>query len=356
MGFDLLCAAQDLYLIPLMFFLSGVFVWPSLKRKGSAAFLRNRVFRLGLPFALVVLFLSPLAYYAAYRATGSDVSVSGFWQRWMSIPFWPCGPAWFLWVLLAFDSLAAALHKLMPGWGVLLGRLSSRAAARPLQYVCVLATLSALSYVPLAFVFGPWSMMAIGPFSIQASHALHYAIYFFAGAGVGAYGIERGLMSVGGSLARRWAIWSVAAVVLCLSWMGLTGLSDAFSGSVLAKLASYICYAFACGAMCFAVLAIFVRFGNRPLPWCDSIRSNAYGISLLHYSCVLWMQYALLQAKLPAPVKALVVFGCALAVSWVLSAAARATLATAPLVGASRPIATGGLWRLAGAELRRLGP
>lgn len=341
LGFDLLCAAQDLYLIPLMFFLSGLFVWSSLKRKGSAAFLRDRVFRLGLPFALVVLFLSPLAYYAAYCATGFDVSVSGFWQRWMSIPFWPCGPGWFLWVLLSFDTIAATVHKLIPDWGLALSRLSAQAAHRPLKYMCGLATLSALGYVPLALIFGPWNVMPIGPLSIQASHPLHYAVYFFAGAGVGAYGIERGLISTDGKLAQRWAAWSAAAVILWLLWMGLAGLTltEAFAESVIVKLASYICFAFACATICFAVLAIFVRFGNRPVPWCDNLKSNAYGISLLHYVYVLWMQYALLQTKLPAPAKALIVFACALAMSWASSAAARATPATAPLIGASRRVA-----------------
>lgn len=339
MGFDLLCAAQDLYLIPLMFFLSGVFVWPSLKRKGSAGFLRDRIFRLGLPFALVVLFLAPLAYYAAYCATATDVSISGFWSRWVSIPFWPSGPAWFLWVLLAFDTIAAALYTLVPGCGLVLSRLSSRAARRPLQFVCVLATLSAIGYVPLAFLWGPWNMMAIGPFSIQVAHPLHYAVYFFAGVGVGAFGIEQGLIAVDGNLARRWHIWPAAAVVLWLLWMGLVGLSNVFSGSVLVELAAHTCYAFASAAICFAVLAIFVRFCNRPVPWCDSLKGNVYAISVLHYTYVLWMQYALLHAKLPAPAKALIVFACAFAMSWASSVAARAMPATAPLIGSSRRLA-----------------
>jgi hypothetical protein len=259
----------------------------------------------------------------------------------MSIPFWPCGPGWFLWVLLLFDTIAATVHKLKPDWGLFLSRLSAQAARRPLKYVCGLATLSALGYVPLALIFGPWNVMPIGPLSIQASHPLHYAIYFFAGSGVGAYGIERGLISVDGKLAQRWAAWSAAAVILWLLWMGLTGLTltEAFAASVIVKLASYICFAFACATICFAVLAIFVRFGNRPVPWCDNLKSNAYGITLLHYVYVLWMQYALLQTKLPAPAKALVVFACALAMSWASSAAARATPATAPLIGASRRVA-----------------
>ena len=34
-GFDLFCAWQDVYLMSLMFLLSGLFVWPSLQRKRS---------------------------------------------------------------------------------------------------------------------------------------------------------------------------------------------------------------------------------------------------------------------------------------------------------------------------------
>ena len=51
-GFDLICAWQDVYLMSLMFFLSGLFVWPSLVRKKDWAFLRDRALRLGLPYAL----------------------------------------------------------------------------------------------------------------------------------------------------------------------------------------------------------------------------------------------------------------------------------------------------------------
>jgi hypothetical protein len=37
LGFDLFCAFQFLYLMQLMFFLSGLFVWPSLQRRGWAS-------------------------------------------------------------------------------------------------------------------------------------------------------------------------------------------------------------------------------------------------------------------------------------------------------------------------------
>src|ERR1700758_3194500 len=60
-GFDLYCAWQDVFLMSLFFFLSGLFVLPSLRRKGALRFLYGRVLRLGVPFALVVAFLMPVA-------------------------------------------------------------------------------------------------------------------------------------------------------------------------------------------------------------------------------------------------------------------------------------------------------
>src|SRR5262249_19698468 len=62
-GFDLFCAWHDVYLMSLMFFLSGLFVWPSLARKGSWPFLRDRLLRLGLPLVLAVALLMPVALY-----------------------------------------------------------------------------------------------------------------------------------------------------------------------------------------------------------------------------------------------------------------------------------------------------
>jgi len=60
-GFDLFCAFQYVYLMHLMFFLSGLFVWPSLSRKGGRRFLYDRFVRLGIPFAVGLYLLMPLA-------------------------------------------------------------------------------------------------------------------------------------------------------------------------------------------------------------------------------------------------------------------------------------------------------
>jgi len=51
MGFDLFCAWLDVFLMSFFFMLSGLFVWPSLQRKGAWAFLSDRLLRIGVPNA-----------------------------------------------------------------------------------------------------------------------------------------------------------------------------------------------------------------------------------------------------------------------------------------------------------------
>jgi len=170
-GFDLFCAWQDVFLMSLFFFLSGLFVWPSLKRKGTRVFLHDRVLRLGLPFALVVTLLMPLANYPTYLQTASDPSFIGFWRHWLALPFWPCGPMWFLWLLLAADFVAAGLNQYASRWVDALIQFSSTAGARPARYFAVLVIASAIAYVPLAVAFTPSAWVAFGPFGFQLSRA-----------------------------------------------------------------------------------------------------------------------------------------------------------------------------------------
>jgi len=61
-GFDLLCAFLFLFLMQLMFFLSGLFVWPSLLHRGWGTFLVRRVLRLGVPFVVGTYLLMPLHF------------------------------------------------------------------------------------------------------------------------------------------------------------------------------------------------------------------------------------------------------------------------------------------------------
>ena len=136
---DLFCAWQDVCLMSLMYFLSGLFVWPSLVRKGSGAFLTDRLLRIGLPMIVVILVLMPIAYYPTYLVSAADPGVAAYWRAWQALGFWPCGPQWFLWQLLAMGALAAGLYKVWPRFGEHLGRMASGARERPDRFLAGLA-------------------------------------------------------------------------------------------------------------------------------------------------------------------------------------------------------------------------
>ncbi len=305
----------------MMFFLSGLFVWSSITRKDSWKFLSDRIFRIGVPALLAVLLLMTASYYPAYRATAVDPSLAGFWQQWLALGHWPCGPQWFLWQLLAMNVVAVGLHRVAPRWGEWLGRLTASARTQPLRFFAGLALASALAYVPLVLIFGPWDWGSFALFGIQLSRPLHYAVYFFAGVAVGAYGLERGLVALDGMLARLWAMWVVAALVGFGLWGVPTGMALEYGAGkvpLVLQLAAAFGFVLACASGCLALIAVLLRFGRSRSRALDSLSANAYGIYLVHYVFVVWLQYALLNAPLFAVVKTLIVFAGALLASWVL--------------------------------------
>src|SRR3954453_11234924 len=91
-GFDAVVLATDSFFMAMFFFLSGLFVWPSLKHKASQAFIRATFLRLGLPFAIAALTIIPIAYYALALRQHPELSFAAFW--WKTVPAgpWPSGP------------------------------------------------------------------------------------------------------------------------------------------------------------------------------------------------------------------------------------------------------------------------
>jgi surface polysaccharide O-acyltransferase-like enzyme len=333
-GFDLFCAWQDVYLMALMFFLSGLFVWPSLTRKKDWGFLRDRLLRLGVPFAFGIVVLIPIALYPAYSVTATDPSIAAYWDAWLALPFWSNGPLWFLWQLLALNVIVAGLHWLAPNAIESLGRWS--APAHFARYFIVLLAVSALAYVPLAVAFTPWTWSDSGFLSVQLCRPLLYAVYFFAGVGIGAAGIERGIVSADGILARHWARWLAAALATLFLWMGLTGLTMNGPAPIAVEIAADFGFVLACATGCFFLIAISLHFATQHSRLLDSLAANAYGLYLVHYNFVVCLQYALLGAALFAVIKAAIVFGGTLVLSWIAVLAVQRIPFGAQLIGAPR--------------------
>src|SRR3954463_2529960 len=80
-GFDAVVLATDSFFMAMFFFLSGLFVWPSLRHKSPGLFFRDRLLRLGLPFAVAAVTVIPLAYYAIELRHHPTTGFAEFWWK-----------------------------------------------------------------------------------------------------------------------------------------------------------------------------------------------------------------------------------------------------------------------------------
>jgi hypothetical protein len=197
-----------------------------------------------------------------------------------------------------------------------LGRFSANLGEAPSRYLLALLIISVVAYVPLALVFGVSMWIEFGPFDFQADRPLLYLVYFFAGVGIGVQGYDRGLLRPDGALARGWRIWLACAGGSFLLWMISLAPSAYGRSNVVIDLGSYFAVVLVVATVCLGFAAVFLHFGSAHSALTDSLSENAYAIYLVHYVFVIWLQYTLLGAALPAVVKGVLVFASALLLSW----------------------------------------
>jgi len=279
------------FFMALMFFISGLFVPSGLERKGGRRFFLDRARRLGVPFLLAVTLLMPLAYYASWRLGNRAVP---FLPDFFRPERWPVGPPWFLWVLLLFCGVVAMLPR-VPAWKP---RCSWTLAAGVLA-------VTLLTVVPLRFFVGPYAWFSLGgPLDFQTSRLLVYFAWFLLGAM---------LRSVPAEKLRPWPLWlAIGLAGFCANWV-LTG-RDVLQG---------VAFSFCCTFTGLGSLGAARWLFRRAWKWADSLSANAYGIYIVHYVFITWMQYSLLPAAWHPALKFTPVFVVALAASWAATAAYR---------------------------------
>jgi len=327
-GFDLIVLATDSFFMAMFFFLSGLFVWPGITRKRPLNYLRDRLIRLGLPFLICALTIIPIAYYAIALRQHPEFGFASFWWKTVTVGPWPSGPIWFLWVLFAFDLVACLLFRLSRTLLEPINQLSLHGHDRPTEFFAVMFAVTAVLYIPGRMYFGAGSWFEFGPFSVQHGRVLLYATYFFFGAGIGALNFDRGLLAADSQLAKHTWNWAILALIpYCLMWVLIYIKREILGNPVWLPHwyeATYgFCFAAFSVAILFLIMAYFLRFKQSGWSMLDPMQADAYGMFLVHYPIVLWLQYWLFDFDLPAIAKASIAFVLTVLLSWAATAALR---------------------------------
>jgi len=319
MPLDLIVNFNETFFMPLMFFISGLFVMSSLERKGSGRFFLDRTKRLGIPFVISVMVLSPLAFYPSWLlsdAASKGGFLSGFFDNWTP------GPAWFLWLLLAFSGVVALAYRLMPD---LIKRMSLSVSSG-WSLLSIFLAISLLTTVfPSMFILpGAWTRLW-GPLVFQTWKFLLYFSWFLLGV---ALGIAKENMSLSRENLRPWPLWLALGIFVYVSAvLGLRPEYFAKTPQWVVGAISATIYSLCCTFTGLAMLGLAHSFFRTTRSLADSLTSNAYGIYVFHYVFVIWSQFYLLTRPLPAPLKFLLVFSVGVIASWLLTALLRRTVA-----------------------------
>ena len=319
-GFDRIALVNDTFFMPLLFLVSGLFVWQGLKNRGVVSFFLGRLKRLGIPFVVGILVLTPLAFYPTALEIKLVYGISqGFGEFWLNFVrggLTQPGPLWFVWLLLAFDVVVALGYALFSKLFSSSNRESNLLLDHPLVFVLALFGLSIAAYIPMSNAFGPSAWMGFGPFQMQISRVFVYLLYFLAGVALGSRGLQRSALRSDGLLAKYWWAWVLAGAA---SYAGLTWI---FTSNPTSPFVRYIFLA-EMALMVMALVALFVRFAGRANRVLNSLSRSSYGIYLVHYTVIIWLQYAVLRTTMSAGAKFAIVFCGGVAICWACTAAMR---------------------------------
>jgi fucose 4-O-acetylase-like acetyltransferase len=318
-------APVGLFMIPLLFLLAGLLTPRSLERKGPGAFARDRLWRLGLPFAIYSFLLWPALLYALYRPLGN--AGGSYWRELVGTreEALDTGYLWFVGDLLLFSLVYAAWAALRrtappaPTAGV------TPTPPREIRFTHLLALAAVVAATTFAVRF-------VFPFDSQRYVDLNLyqwpeCIALFA---LGVVAARRHWLSgIPDRLRRQCRTATVVSAAAFLAAMAAAGIGGALDQSAWEGGWQWASFVFAVGGSALAVfepvwlLAEAQRHLDRPLPWVPpAVSRSAYGAFLLQGLVLIGLAVALRPVPAPAELKALVVAAGSVAgsfgVAWLL--------------------------------------
>ena len=325
-------AVNAAFFMGLFFLISGYFLPASVERKGGAAFLRDRLVRLGLPLLLFAVALFGPVAYADYTAEGGALAYPAFFVRdFVGAGRVDFGHLWFLAHLLVYGGAYVAwraLARRLPG----AGGTAPAAPPRGRDLLTFTLLLAAVSFaVRLAFPVDRWTNL-LGVLPLEPAHLPQYLALFVAGV----LAARRGwLVSLPSRTGAVWLAVGAGAALARYAYPALRGIAGpgalpdlARGGLTAGSLLWSTWEAFICVGLCVGLvtlardgLAAPGRTAGRRL--LRLAAPAAFGAYLLHILPVVGLQTLLLGVPLPPLVKFAIVTAVAVPLSFLLAAGLR---------------------------------
>jgi glucan biosynthesis protein C len=216
---DVLHLHNDAIMMPFLFFLAGMFVLPSLKRRGYLSFAKERFLRLVVPFVFGIFFITPfMVHHKGIIRDGLQQSFLDFWYdhyiRWENAPFENVsqGGFWFLYYLLVLTVGLVVINAIFPRAITALGGFVRWCVQKPSRGFMVLGFILALILGGSDLMWGaPWWIGFKPVFHVRGSRFIAKLFFFLLGAGFREAGLVQDQAFLN-RLSQSWKTWTALAL------------------------------------------------------------------------------------------------------------------------------------------------
>ncbi|MBF4692143.1 acyltransferase family protein [Fusibacter ferrireducens] len=316
LGFDLIALYNDSFFMFAFFFISGLFAYKSVLKKGDKTFLKERSIRLLLPFAFGTLWINPIAhYFSLLNKNGESFSITAYFQFLISnFGKIEANHLWFLWVLFLFSGMLVVYHQIPK-------RFSQRHLEKYLTnsgyFTWVMILLSLVAFLPIQNFEAGGFVTIIKPFNMQVSRILIYFLYFVAGNVIGAYGIQKCFLFQEKFQKKGW-LWLALSLVATVMNLGIHIIREIMEDSALKDVIVVVDQSMIVLISLFALygfMSLFTLYSKGEHRILNVLAKEAMGIYVIHYAVATGLQYALTFVELPGLVKGVVVTASTLMIS-----------------------------------------
>lgn len=346
--FDVIFLTTDSFALPMLFFVAGMFILTSLRKRGYWGFLKERFIRLGIPFIIGIPVICPLLVYPRYKLNHPDIDYISFW---FSEIFFTekiqGGPFWFLYFLflltlvsvfftLIFQYFPSMKKKLMS----LVRFLSQMIISKPLTSFIFFCLISFVLLGVSDLIWGPrWWIGFKKIFYVQGARFLLFVFYFF----MGMLFSESKLLSNSDLLTYLSKKLPILIFFSLLCWIIYVSFSliylydGAYSvevnlffhrgGKLLdvfpvilseapKVLLRNLFFSFFCVSMSVTIVIFFYQFLNKYSVVWNSLALSSYGIYLTHEPIAVWSHWFFYDKDIFSLIKAVITFILSLGLSW----------------------------------------
>jgi len=318
------------FFMGLLFLISAYFIPRAYDRKGFCRFVRDRLFRLGVPTLVYMLILNPLIalVMAAFKGqTLTAAAVGAQYARYIgSFQFLSgTGPLWFAFALLVFSILYAVVRVIADAV-----QGPARAGARTLRKPTVLTHGKVLAVIFLialvAFLVRIVQPIGTSVLNMQLSFFTQYVVLFLIGLWTARADVLRTLPTGFGMSWLRLAFAAGVPAWFLLGGLGgaLTGSMDTFGGGLHWQAAGYALWeSFFCVAFSIGLITLYRERMNAPSRVTCFLSTSAFGVYVFHAPILVGISMALHRFTAAPLAKAALVSVIALAASVVCAALVR---------------------------------